>query len=156
MDITNTPLPYIRIPSSLYHILLTEVSNTERGIILALICYCAMNRNGGRIPNCRNWPRKKWARAAGIASADWTNRVRERDVDGAQLVHACPFLAWDGADLLVLAYPADDEQKACAYAGSRPFAAPRACVGALAPAREEEMRREIEENRKKNQYTPLF
>lgn len=68
----------------------------------------------------------------------------------------CNILAWDGDDLLVLAYPADDEQKASAHAGSRPFAAPRACVGVGAHARGEEMRREIEENRKKNQYTPLF
>ncbi len=156
----------MRIHSSLYHALLTETSNTERGILLALICYCAMNRNGGRIPNCRKWSRKMWQRAAGIASSDWTNRVRGRDAVGTQLErswnmdrtqmeHACPFLAWDGDDLLVLAYPADDERKASSHAPSRNPAAPRACARPRAGAQEEN-RREIKENRLKNQYVPMF
>lgn len=166
MDITDTPLPYVRIHSSLYHTLLSETSNTERGILLALICYCAINRNGGRIPNCRKWSRKIWQRAAGIASSDWTNRVRGRgaggtqlergwNMDGTRMEHACPFLAWDGDDLLVLAYPAEDERKASNHAGSRAPSAPCAFTGARACAHKEN-RREIKEYNIKKQYVPMF
>ena len=67
----------------------------------------------------------------------------------------CNILAWDGDDLLVLVYPAEDERKANAQAGSRAFAAPRAYASAHAHAQKEN-RREKEENKLKKQYIPMF
>lgn len=145
MDVSETCLPFIRIPSKLYRVVLQDMTKAQRGLLLSLLCYCGLCRNGGRIRGCRKWPRSKWTKTMQM----FCNISEE-------VQKLCNILAWDGDDLLVLPYPADDEQKASAYAGSRPFAAPRACAGAPAPARGEEMRREIEENRKKNQYTPLF
>lgn len=192
MDVTLTCLPYVRIPSVLYFLMLYEMNNTDRGILTALIFYCAMNRNGGRIPNCRNWSRIEWARA-GISSNIWTKSVQDfsnlaedlqkkckgfaarehngdtveaqseqgsdmdvtrseqgSDADGTQqthgrntdrtwMLHTRPLLAWDGNDLLVLAYPADDERKANSHALSRSSAPSLAPAGAPrhAPAQEE-------------------
>ncbi len=65
----------------------------------------------------------------------------------------CNILAWDGDDLLVLVYPAEDERKANAQAGSRPFAAPRAYASAHAYAQEKNRK---EENKLKKQYIPMF
>lgn len=166
MDITKTCLPYVRIPSVLYNRMLYEINNTDRGILTALIFYCAMNRNGGRIPNCRNWSRVEWGHA-GISSNIWTKSVREfsalaeglqnrskalaarqghrRNTDRAWMSHPCPLLAWDGNDLLVLAYPADDERKANSHAHSRTPGTSLAPAPAHAHAPAQEEKRTEEE-----------
>lgn len=145
MEASHTSLPFFRTASGLYDTIIHELSNEDRGLLYGLQAYCASRRNGGRIAGCRRWSRTMW-----------TRRLHVCGIGAACVQRLCRFLAWDGDDLLVLIYNRDDEQKASAHAGSRPFAASRACAGAPVPARGEEMRREIEENRKKNQYTPLF
>ena len=135
MDVSETCLPFIRIPSKLYRVVLQDMTKAQRGLLLSLLCYCGLCRNGGRIRGCRNWPRSKWTKTMQM----FCNISEE-------VQKLCNLLAWDGDDLLVLAYPAEDELKASAHAGSRPASAPRACVGAPAPARREENRTEREED----------
>lgn len=65
----------------------------------------------------------------------------------------CNILAWDGDDLLVLVYPAEDERKANAQAALRTPAPQRTRLGAYA---QEENRREKEKNKLKKQYIPMF
>ncbi len=192
MDVTLTCLPYVRIPSVLYFLMLYEMNNTDRGILTALIFYCAMNRNGGRIPNCRNWSRIEWARA-GISSNIWTKSVQDfsnlaedlqkkckgfaarehngdtvgaqleqgsdadgtprqhgRNTDRTWMLHTRPLLAWDGNDLLVLAYPVDDERKANSHALSRtsaPSPAPASAPGHAPEQEENRTEGEIERER---------
>ena len=136
MDVSDTCLPFIRIPSKLYRVVLQDMTKAQRGLLLSLLCYCALCRNGGRIKGCRNWTRAKWTKTMQI----FCNISEE-------VQKLCNILAWDGDDLLVLAYPAEDEMKASAHAGSRPAAVPRACAGAPASPRREENRTEREECR---------
>lgn len=142
MDITNTPLPYVRISSSLYRVVLQDMTKAQRGLLLSLICFCAMCRNGGRIKGCRNWPRSKWTKTMQM----FCNISEE-------VQKLCNILAWDGDDLLVLVYPAEDERKANAQAALRSSAPSFARVSAYA---QEENRREKEKNKLKKQYIPMF
>ena len=123
MDVSETCLPCIRIPSKLYRVVLQDMTKAQRGLLLSLLCFCGLCRNGGRIKGCRKWPRSKWTKTMQM----FCNISEE-------VQKLCNILAWDGDDLLVLAYSAEEEREPAPQADSRPPAAPPAYAGAGARA----------------------
>lgn len=69
----------------------------ERGTWAALVLYCGMLENGGRIPECTKWCDRRWLQSAGI-----TKEAVGRD---ARL------WKWDGHDLVVKFYPVEQEAR---------------------------------------------
>lgn len=124
MNVADTCLPYVKIPSRLFPFILHSLNLLEKGAVFALICFCAQARNGGRIAGCRRWSRTEWARMVGCACP-------MRTVVAPRLNS---MLAWDGDDLLVLAYDAEEERKALIRAEKASVAA-RAMHAARAAAR---------------------
>lgn len=122
MNVADTCLPYVKIPSRLFPFILHGLNLLEKGVLFALICFCAQVRNGGRIAGCRRWTRTEWERMVG-----------SRPVRAVIAPCLSSMLAWDGDDLLVLAYDAAEEQKALIRA-EKASAAARAMHAARAAA----------------------
>jgi hypothetical protein len=68
----------------------------ERGTWLMLQTYCAGQENGGRIEGARRWNDRKWQQLAAI-----TLKEVKRE---------CALWSWDGDDLIVWAYPVEQEE----------------------------------------------
>jgi len=66
-----------------------------RGTWFMVSVYCADQENAGRIKNCQDWGDRRWAQTCG---------VYRKEIDAAALL-----LVWDGKDLLVFGYPAEQE-----------------------------------------------
>jgi hypothetical protein len=66
-----------------------------RATWLSVCGYCADQENGGRIKGCQTWGDRRWAQTCG---------VYRKEVDAA-----ASLLRWDGEDLIVFGYPADQE-----------------------------------------------
>ena len=67
----------------------------QRATWLCLLAYCADQENGGRIEGAESWGDRKWQQIARVTYSE---------------VHDdCPLWSWDGADLVVWAYPAEKE-----------------------------------------------
>lgn len=66
-----------------------------RGTWFMVSVYCADQENGGRIVNCEAWGDRRWAQTCG---------VYRKEIDAA-----APLLRWEGNNLFVFGYPADQE-----------------------------------------------
>jgi hypothetical protein len=73
----------------------------DRATWIALYLYCGIVENGGRIKECRKWPDHVWQQAARVTAEAVQRETR--------LWH------WDGNDLAVHSYPAEDEAAFRAY-----------------------------------------
>ena len=69
----------------------------ERGTWVWLLRYCIGQENGGRIENCADWPDRKWQQLA---------RVTKEEV-----MLKSDLWEWDGADLIVWAYPIEKQEE---------------------------------------------
>lgn len=69
----------------------------DRDTWFALLLYCGMVENGGRIRECRTWSDRQWLQSARVHSDAVRNESR--------LWH------WDGNDLVVKFYPVEQEAK---------------------------------------------
>lgn len=70
---------------------------TDRGSWLNLAAYCALIENGGVIENCRGWKDRRCQQVLGITRAE--------------MLRECELWSWDGNDLHVHFYPAEQEAK---------------------------------------------
>lgn len=66
-----------------------------RATWLSVSGYCADQENAGRICSCKSWGERRWAQTCGVYR-------KEIDASGS-------LLRWDGDDLIVFGYPADQE-----------------------------------------------
>lgn len=80
----------------------------DRGDAWALMTYCAEQRNGGFIADCKGWSAGKWEKMAGISG-----KPREKS----------DFFRWENNGLRVLCYDAERDAKALRTSQTRKDAA---------------------------------
>jgi len=69
----------------------------DRSTWICLQRYCIGQENGGVIPNCKDWPDRKWQQLV---------RITKKEA-----LHGCDLWSWDGDSLILWGYPSEKEDE---------------------------------------------